>query len=468
MASSLRAGHSLLRAVDAVSRTPRRRPRRSSPGSSTRPASGRDLGDSLDEVAERMGSEDFAWVAQAIAIHREVGGNLAEVLDAVGAHHPRAQRHPPPGQGAVGRGQAVGDRAAARCPSAIIGFISMTNPSYLHQFTESLVGYVMLAAAVVLMLVGGVLAQEDRDDQVLMTHVPRSRARRRSWPSSRAVPLIGWALLARPQTLAAQARDNLTRGIALPADRDRRPGPARLWVPGSSDGLTPGGTVAPARPPAGRAGRPAAWPVTRLVAAKLVLAAVAGGLGVLRGHRAPQSALTVLLVLAVTVVAYFVPELLLYSRGQERQAGDRPRARRHPRPDDHRGGGRAGLRVGHEPRRQERQGPAGRGAGAHRCRTSPSASPRREAYLALAERTGVPDLRRFIGAVVQADAYGVSIADVLRTQAAGDAAQAPSAGRGEGHADPGQGDLPADPLHPADAVHRAARPRRHGHDGGVQ
>ena len=43
--------------------------------------------------------------------------------------------------------------------------------------------------------------------------------------------------------------------------------------------------------------------------------------------------------------------------------------------------------------------------------------PRREAYLALAERTGVPDLRRFIRAVVQADAYGVSIADVLRTQA---------------------------------------------------
>jgi tight adherence protein C len=43
--------------------------------------------------------------------------------------------------------------------------------------------------------------------------------------------------------------------------------------------------------------------------------------------------------------------------------------------------------------------------------------PRREAYLALADRTGVPDLRRFVRAVVQADAYGISIADVLRTQA---------------------------------------------------
>nr|WP_269449842.1 type II secretion system F family protein [Auraticoccus cholistanensis] len=43
---------------------------------------------------------------------------------------------------------------------------------------------------------------------------------------------------------------------------------------------------------------------------------------------------------------------------------------------------------------------------------------RREAYAALAARTDTPDLRRFIRAVVQADAYGISIADVLRTQAA--------------------------------------------------
>lgn len=32
----------------------------------------------------------------------------------------------------------------------------------------------------------------------------------------------------------------------------------------------------------------------------------------------------------------------------------------------------------------------------------------------LAIRTTVPDLRRFVRAVVQADAYGISIADVLR------------------------------------------------------
>jgi tight adherence protein C len=76
------------------------------------------------------------------------------------------------------------------------------------------------------------------------------------------VPLIGWALLARPQTLAAQARDNLTRGISLPADRTAAgraaPGPLTRLV----DGLTPAGTVARLDRLASRAGRPADWPVS--------------------------------------------------------------------------------------------------------------------------------------------------------------------------------------------------------------
>ena len=132
-----------------------------------------------------------------------------------------------------------------------------------------------------------------------------------------AVPLIGWALFARPQTLAVQARDNLTRGIALSADRTSGRARSALGVR-LVTWLTPDGTVARLDRLAGRAGRPNDWPVSKLVAAKLVLLAVAGGLGVLVVS-ANVSALNLLMVLAVTLVAYFVPELLLYSRGQERQ-----------------------------------------------------------------------------------------------------------------------------------------------------
>jgi tight adherence protein C len=42
---------------------------------------------------------------------------------------------------------------------------------------------------------------------------------------------------------------------------------------------------------------------------------------------------------------------------------------------------------------------------------------RKEAWLALAGRTDVPDLRRFARAIMQADQYGVSVANVVRTQA---------------------------------------------------
>ena len=229
-----------------------------------------------------------------------------------------------------------------------------------------------------------------------------------------AVPLIGWALLARPQTLAVQARDNLTRGIALSADRTSGRARSALGVR-LVNWLTPDGTVARLDRLAGRAGRPADWPVSKLVAAKLVLLAVAGGLGVLVVS-ANVSALNLLMVLAVTLVAYFVPELLLYSRGQERQEAIGLELA--DTLDQMTIAVEAGL--GFESA-MSRAGKNGKGPLAEELvRTLQDIAvgqPRREAYLALAERTGAPDLRRFIGAVVQADAYGVSIADVLRTQA---------------------------------------------------
>ncbi|TFV89650.1 type II secretion system protein F [Blastococcus sp. CT_GayMR16] len=154
MASSLRAGHSLLRAVDAVSQDAVSPTAEEFSRIVNETRVGRDLGDSLDEVAERMRSDDFTWVAQAIAIHREVGGNLAEVLDAVG-HTIRERnqiRRQVKALSAEGKLSAI---VLGALPFAIVGFISMTNPAYLAKFTESVAGYGMLAAVVVLMLMGG-------------------------------------------------------------------------------------------------------------------------------------------------------------------------------------------------------------------------------------------------------------------------------------------------------------------------
>jgi tight adherence protein B len=44
---------------------------------------GRDIGEALESSADRMASDDFRWAIQAMGINREVGGDLAEVLEAV-------------------------------------------------------------------------------------------------------------------------------------------------------------------------------------------------------------------------------------------------------------------------------------------------------------------------------------------------------------------------------------------------
>ncbi|MCW2684044.1 MAG: Type secretion system domain protein [Blastococcus sp.] len=153
MAGSLRAGHSLLRSVDSVASEADAPTAEEFSRIINETRVGRDLNDALDEVAERMGSDDFTWVAQAIAIHREVGGNLAEVLDAVG-HTIRERnqiRRQVKALSAEGKLSAI---VLMALPFGVTGFISLTNPGYLAKFTESAVGYGMLGGAVVMLLVG--------------------------------------------------------------------------------------------------------------------------------------------------------------------------------------------------------------------------------------------------------------------------------------------------------------------------
>jgi len=154
MAGSLRAGHSLLRAVDSVSQEAAAPTSEEFSRIVNETRVGRDLNDALDEVAARMGSDDFVWVAQAIAIHREVGGNLAEVLDAVGhtIRERNAIRRQVKALSAEGKLSAI---VLMALPFGVTGFISLTNPAYIGRFTESLMGYAMLGAAGLMLVVGG-------------------------------------------------------------------------------------------------------------------------------------------------------------------------------------------------------------------------------------------------------------------------------------------------------------------------
>ncbi len=83
LASSLRAGHSFFQALDMVSKEI------GEPGATefgrvvAEVRLGRPINEAMDALSERIGSDDFKWALLAVNIQREVGGNLAEVLDTV-------------------------------------------------------------------------------------------------------------------------------------------------------------------------------------------------------------------------------------------------------------------------------------------------------------------------------------------------------------------------------------------------
>ncbi|RAX47282.1 type II secretion system protein F [Arthrobacter sp. AQ5-06] len=150
----LRAGHSLLRAIDAAAQENEAPMAEELSRIVNETRIGRDLGESLADVASRTASEDFYGIAQAIEIHREVGGDLAEVLDHVG----ETIRDRNQVRGQV-RALSAEGRVSALVLMAlpILMFIGLVlfNPLYARVFTTTVVGFAMLAAAVVLLSVGG-------------------------------------------------------------------------------------------------------------------------------------------------------------------------------------------------------------------------------------------------------------------------------------------------------------------------
>jgi tight adherence protein C len=162
-------------------------------------------------------------------------------------------------------------------------------------------------------------------------------------------------------------------------------------------------------------GRPKDWPLERLLIVKPTLALGAGILGLLNFLASPAPARFAVLVAALAF-GYFAPDLLVRTNAEKRRAKIRQEL---PNTLDQ-------MLISVQ---------AGLGFEAAMARTAQNGSgplademtrtlqdmqvgrSRKEAYLAMSDRVDVPDLRSFIRAIVQADAYGIAIAQVLKVQA---------------------------------------------------
>ncbi|MEZ2390747.1 type II secretion system F family protein [bacterium RCC_150] len=153
LSGGMRAGHSLLRAVDATVQECDAPMAEEMSRIVNETRIGRDLGPALTDVAVRTRSEDFSWIAQAIEIHREVGGDLAEVLDHVGETiRDRNQiRRQVKALSAEGRMSAY---VLLALPVLMFVLLQLINPSYGTILTSTVPGYIMLAVSVLMLILG--------------------------------------------------------------------------------------------------------------------------------------------------------------------------------------------------------------------------------------------------------------------------------------------------------------------------
>jgi tight adherence protein B len=153
MASGLRAGLSLPAALNAVAAEAESPTAEEFARLLNKNRIGYDLAQAVEECAERMDSDDLAWTAQAVAIHREVGGNLGEVLDHVGEtirerNQIRRQIRTLSAEGRISANVLIA------LPLGIAAVLAVISPDYIGLFVTTPVGMVLIGISFVLFTIG--------------------------------------------------------------------------------------------------------------------------------------------------------------------------------------------------------------------------------------------------------------------------------------------------------------------------
>ncbi|WP_081795476.1 type II secretion system F family protein [Nocardioides sp. URHA0020] len=114
---------------------------------------GVDLEDALEGVAERLVSEDLAWVVMAIRIQRPIGGNLAELLGTVAAtmREREYMRRQVAALAAEGKLSAY---VLGGLPPLFLVYLLLTQRDYVMPLFTTPMGLVMLGGASLLLFVG--------------------------------------------------------------------------------------------------------------------------------------------------------------------------------------------------------------------------------------------------------------------------------------------------------------------------
>jgi tight adherence protein B len=153
LASSLRAGYSFLQALDTVAKEIGDPAATEFQRVVAEIRLGRPVDDALTAMAERIESEDLRWAVIAINVQRQVGGNLAEVLDIL-ASTVRERAYIRRQVNVLSAEGRLSVAILAAIPFLLVVYISIVNPDYMEPLFTTAPGIGLLVGGGVFMTAG--------------------------------------------------------------------------------------------------------------------------------------------------------------------------------------------------------------------------------------------------------------------------------------------------------------------------
>ena len=153
VANALRAGFSFMQAFELIAREMDAPMGREVQLVVNEVNLGNTLESALDNMQRRVASPDFELVVTAVLIQRQVGGDLASILDTISetiAERVRMRREVM-ALTAQGRASAM---VVGLVPVALAGAMSIFNPNYLKPLIETDMGRMFVLGAIILELIG--------------------------------------------------------------------------------------------------------------------------------------------------------------------------------------------------------------------------------------------------------------------------------------------------------------------------
>jgi len=153
LSGSMRAGFSFGQGLESVANEATQPTRRELQRVFTESRLGRPMEDALEDSAQRMASVDLMWAVMAIRIQREVGGNLAELLDTVGETMTARERLRLEIKSLTAEARFSGI-ILGTFPVVFAGILYLVQPDYMGALFEDSLGIIAIIAACIGTFVG--------------------------------------------------------------------------------------------------------------------------------------------------------------------------------------------------------------------------------------------------------------------------------------------------------------------------